>query len=87
MHSITHPSGSISPISLAQVIDPQTGAVRRFVDFSGLFTAAERRAFRSTGEEVLNGLAYDEAENRLFVTGKCWPRIFEIAIDDVSGPV
>jgi len=74
------------------VIEPTTGAVRCFVDLSDLLTAREREQVITTGEEVLNGIAYDEDRNRLFVTGKCWPTLFEIAgpaespIDDTVPP-
>jgi glutaminyl-peptide cyclotransferase len=43
---------------------------------SGLLPASER----SNPEAVLNGIAYDAAHDRLFVTGKLWPKIFEIQI-------
>ena len=42
----------------------------------GLLAASER-----AGTDVLNGIAYDAAADRLFVTGKWWPRIYQIAID------
>ncbi len=41
----------------------------------GLLTARERMA-----TDVLNGIAYDEAADRLFVTGKLWPKVFEIRL-------
>jgi glutamine cyclotransferase len=36
--------------------------------------------YRLDSEAVLNGIAYDAARNRLFVTGKLWPRLFEIEV-------
>jgi glutamine cyclotransferase len=57
-------------------IDPETGVVNSIVDLSGLY--AERRS----RDEVLNGIAWDEADQRLFVTGKLWPSIFEIKIKE-----
>jgi glutamine cyclotransferase len=36
--------------------------------------------YRLDTEAVLNGIAYDAANNRLFVTGKLWPRLFEIEV-------
>jgi glutamine cyclotransferase len=36
--------------------------------------------YRLDPEPVLNGIAYDAASNRLFVTGKLWPRLFEIEV-------
>ncbi len=56
-------------------IDPHTGRVLGWVDLSGLLTADERQ-----GADVLNGIAYDAGHNRLFVTGKLWPKLFEIAL-------
>jgi glutaminyl-peptide cyclotransferase len=56
-------------------IAPLTGEVTGWIDLSGLLTPAERR-----GVDVLNGIAHDAAGNRLFVTGKYWPKLFEIRI-------
>lgn len=57
-------------------IDPVTGAVTGIIDLSGLLPNEGR-----TGrEDVLNGIAYDPATKRLFVTGKLWPLLFEIEI-------
>lgn len=56
-------------------IDPATGRVTSYVDLTGLLTARERAS-----TDVLNGIAYDEAGDRLFVTGKWWPTLFEIAL-------
>jgi len=64
------------------VIDPQSGAVRCFVDLSGLLLPSERR--RLGYEEVLNGIAHDAKGDRLFVTGKCWPKLFEIEVEEVE---
>lgn len=61
-------------------IDPQTGRVTGWVDLSGLLD----RSNLSQPVDVLNGIAYDPAQDRLFVTGKLWPELFEIrlTIDD-----
>jgi glutamine cyclotransferase len=61
-------------------IDPATGHVRGRIDFSGLLTAQDRR--RDT--DVLNGIAYDAATDRLFVTGKNWPKIFQVRLKEVK---
>jgi glutaminyl-peptide cyclotransferase len=58
-------------------IDPETGRINAFVDLSGLLSDADR-AGRSV--DVLNGIAYDESGDRLFVTGKLWPKVFEIKL-------
>jgi glutaminyl-peptide cyclotransferase len=47
-----------------------------WLDLSALYPSAERPA-----EDVLNGIAYDPAERRLFVTGKNWPQVFELEIE------
>ena len=57
-------------------IDPQSGRVLGWIDLTGLLSAKDR----ATQVDVLNGIAYDEATDRLFVTGKLWPKLFEIAI-------
>lgn len=56
-------------------INPTTGDVVGWIDLSGLLTPAERNT-----ADVLNGIAYDAATNRLFVTGKLWPKLFEIQL-------
>lgn len=57
-------------------IDPQTGRVKGWIDLSGLLKPGEV----SDEEAVLNGIAYDEAGDRLFVTGKLWPKLFEVRL-------
>ena len=61
-------------------IDPGTGQVTAWIDLSGLLSAEE--AASPIG--VLNGIAYDEKEDRLFVTGKFWPTVFEIRLIERS---
>lgn len=57
-------------------INPQTGHVTAWIDLSGLLPAADR----TQPVDVLNGIAYDADQDRLFVTGKLWPKLFEIQI-------
>jgi glutamine cyclotransferase len=57
-------------------IDSTNGAVRGLIDFRNLLSAEERRA----GADVLNGIAYDPAADRLLVTGKYWPKLFEVKL-------
>ncbi len=57
-------------------IDPGSGQVRGVIDCAGLLPASERAAEGA----VLNGIAYDAASDRLFFTGKLWPKIFEVRI-------
>ena len=54
-------------------IDPATGNVTGWIDLSPLVAR-----WGDNEESVLNGIAYDAAKDRLFVTGKNWPRLFEI---------
>jgi glutamine cyclotransferase len=56
-------------------IDPDTGSVASWIDLSGLLPVEDRAA-----ADWLNGIAYDAANDRLFVTGKLWPTLFEIAL-------
>jgi glutamine cyclotransferase len=57
-------------------IDPQTGRVVGWIKLAGLLKPGEVQ----DEEAVLNGIAYDEAGDRLFVTGKLWPKLFEIRL-------
>jgi glutaminyl-peptide cyclotransferase len=56
-------------------IDPQTGKVVGWIDMTGILPTAD-----ATGADVLNGIAYDKTKKRLFVTGKLWPKLFEIEL-------
>jgi len=72
------------------MIDPDSGVVDGLIDLSDLLTPAERAALADVGEgrystlklrnNVLNGIAYDAEHDRLFVTGKNWPKLFEIEL-------
>jgi glutamine cyclotransferase len=57
-------------------IDPRTGQVTGWIELTGLLSAEDR----SQPVDVLNGIAYDAENDRLFVTGKLWPRLFEIEL-------
>jgi glutaminyl-peptide cyclotransferase len=57
-------------------IDPDTGQVTGWVDLTGLLSEAGRHQ----PVDVLNGIAYDAVNGRLFVTGKLWPTLFEIEL-------
>jgi glutaminyl-peptide cyclotransferase len=56
-------------------IAADTGRVTGYIDLAGLLNPAEQGSV-----DVLNGIAYDEKDDRLFVTGKLWPKLFEITI-------
>ena len=57
-------------------ISPETGRVIAWIDLKGLLTSEDL----SKPVDVLNGIAYDKKDDRLFVTGKFWPKIFEIVL-------
>jgi glutamine cyclotransferase len=57
-------------------IDPQSGHVKAWIDLTGLMPEGELQ----DPEAVLNGIAYDQASDKLIVTGKLWPRAFEIKV-------
>ena len=55
------------------VIDPQSGRVTHQIDASGLLTTEEAR-----GVDVLNGIAHDPNTETFYITGKDWPKMFEV---------
>jgi len=57
-------------------ISPVTGDVKAWVDLSTLWPLSQRMP----PADVLNGIAYDQATRRIFVTGKKWPRLYQIAV-------
>lgn len=57
-------------------ISPKTGVVRGYVDLEKLFPWRKRR----DREAVLNGIAFDQKSKRIFVTGKLWPKVYEIRV-------
>jgi glutaminyl-peptide cyclotransferase len=59
------------------IIDPETGWVTGRVDLTGLLQPEDRAGRRV---DVLNGIAYDPDEERIFVTGKLWPALYEIEL-------
>ena len=58
-------------------IDPASGHVVGWIDLAGLFDINQ---LPNPGDDVLNGIAWDAEHKRLFVTGKCWPQLFEITL-------
>lgn len=58
-------------------IDPRSGHVVGWIDLSGLYDTGRTA---DPGDDVLNGIAYDAAHDRIFVTGKCWPWLYQIRI-------
>ncbi|MYM25960.1 glutaminyl-peptide cyclotransferase [Duganella sp. FT135W] len=58
-------------------IDQATGKILGWIDFGKLYPEAGKGL---NGENVMNGIAYDAEKKRLFVTGKLWPKIYEVKI-------
>lgn len=58
------------------VVNPQTGRVTAWIDLAGLLQPGDVE----DPEAVLNGIAYDQSTERFFVTGKLWPKLFELKI-------
>ena len=54
-------------------IDPETGRVTDYIDATGLLQGADRN-----GAEVLNGIAYNPTTETFYITGKWWPKMFEV---------
>jgi glutamine cyclotransferase len=59
-------------------IDPLSGKVLAYIDLKGILPESDR----PHEHDVLNGIAWDKDENRIFVTGKRWPKLFEIRITE-----
>lgn len=66
---------NVWPTDWIAIVSPETGNVTGLVDLHGILPEESAR-----GVDVLNGIAYDEEKGRIFVTGKLWPRLFEIEL-------
>lgn len=62
------------------VIDPADGAVRHWIDLAALKRGFVKPAGWSEAEHVLNGIAFDPKSGHFYVTGKCWPVLYEIRL-------
>lgn len=58
-------------------ISPESGRVVGWIDLAGILSSV----YQLDSEAVLNGIAFDAVQDRLFVTGKLWPRLFEIKLE------
>ncbi len=58
------------------IINPETGVVKGNIDFKGLLKDSDRTGH----EDYLNGVAWDKAGKRLFVTGKQWPKLYQVEL-------
>jgi len=67
---------NVWPTNRIARISPETGQVLGWFDLEGLLRGEER----SQRCGVLNGIAYDAKHDRLFITGKNWPTLFEVAL-------
>jgi len=66
---------NVWPTDFIVRIDPESGAVTGWVNLGGILGNEQ-----SNKVDVLNGIAYDTKNDRLFVTGKLWPSLFEIKL-------
>ncbi|MEJ5327913.1 MAG: glutaminyl-peptide cyclotransferase [Candidatus Bathyarchaeia archaeon] len=57
------------------IINPETGQVKGWIDLAGIYPQANQNP-----NSVLNGIAYDQEADRIFVTGKLWSKLFEIKL-------
>jgi len=62
------------------VIDPKSGIVEKKIDLTGLLEKGYNRTASDTRIDVLNGIAWDDKGRKLYVTGKRWPKLFEITL-------
>jgi glutamine cyclotransferase len=62
------------------IIDPETGKVEGRINLKGILKTADRKPTT----DVLNGIAWDEKGDRIFVTGKFWPKLFEIRLQTLG---
>lgn len=65
---------------LILIINPDTGAVEATVDCSGLLP----RRLRTSRTDVLNGIAQDPATGKIYLTGKYWPRLYEVSLEEIK---
>lgn len=63
---------------LIAMIDPASGKVLAYINLTGILPQSDRES----GADVLNGIAWDSRSNRIFVTGKWWPKLFEIKLTE-----
>jgi glutaminyl-peptide cyclotransferase len=69
---------NVWPTDRVARIDPSSGQVTGWIDFSGLLTPSER----ARGVDVLNGIAHDPRTGHFLVTGKLWPWVFEVRLSE-----
>lgn len=62
-------------------IDPESGHVTGKMDLTGTIQKFAPNYTPEPGDEVLNGIAYDSASKKMFITGKRWPKMFEVRLN------
>ncbi len=62
-------------------MSPSDGAITGWIDLMSLYPPSQR----PSSAREMNGIAYDEVEDRIFVTGKCWPSVFQIVVTPPAG--
>jgi glutamine cyclotransferase len=60
-------------------IDPNTGKVLGKADFSNLVKEIK---LKNPDTDYMNGIAYDSAKNKIYITGKLWPNIYEVRLNN-----
>jgi len=68
---------NVWPTNWIVIISPESGEVKGKINMQGIL---QERDIQGSVVDVLNGIAYDALEDRLFVTGKLWPKLFEIKL-------
>jgi glutamine cyclotransferase len=68
---------NIWPTNWIAIISPESGKVKGKINLQGILQESD---LQGSKVDVLNGIAYDAKDDRLFVTGKLWPRLFEIKV-------
>jgi glutamine cyclotransferase len=71
---------NVWPTERIAIISPQTGQVTGWIYMQGLLSQQEL----NKPVDVLNGIAYDADDDRLFITGKFWPKLFEIKLAPIK---
>ncbi len=68
---------NVWPTNWIAIISPESGEVKGKINLQGILQESDTQGSKV---DVLNGIAYDALEDRLFVTGKLWPKLFEIKV-------
>jgi glutamine cyclotransferase len=69
---------NVWPTNWIVIISPATGEIKGCINLQGILQQVD--SINISGVDVLNGIAYDAKSDRIFVTGKLWPKLFEIEL-------